>query len=346
MARVTSTTNITSEIRSMPGPPPRSATVVIVTWNAREHLPRCLTAVAAQTVPPDRLILVDNGSTDGTPAVAREGVAAEPGLSGRTEIVELSSNLGFAAANNRAIAICDTEYVALLNPDAFPHPDWLERLLAAAGRHPEAASFGSRQMIDGHPGIIDGLGDVYHASGLSWRRGHGRRLEQADLVEREIFSACAAAALHRRAALVEVGGFDADFFCYFEDVDLGFRLRLAGFASVSVPAAVVDHVGSASSGGKRSEFAVYHGHRNLVWCFLKNMPNPLFLPLLLAHFLQFILSLLKFSLRRQGRVIARAQWHALEKIPHFWKKRREIQRRRRTSWQDVWRVLDKSLWRS
>jgi GT2 family glycosyltransferase len=346
MASVTSTTNITSEISSMPGPPPRSATVVIVTWNAREHLPRCLAAVAAQTVPPDRLILIDNGSTDGTPSLARECVAAEPGLSGRTEIVELGGNLGFAAANNRAIVICDTEYVALLNPDAFPHPDWLERLLAAADRHPEAASFGSRQMTYGHPGIVDGLGDVYHASGLSWRRGHGRRLEQDDLVEREIFSACAAAALYRRAALVDVGGFDEDFFCYFEDVDLGFRLRLAGFASVSVPDAVVDHVGSASSGGKRSEFAAYHGHRNLVWCFLKNMPRPLFILLLPAHFIQFILVGLVFWARGQGRVFAKAKWHALKNVRQFWKKRAVIQKSCRASSWAIWKVLNTSLWRS
>jgi len=339
-------TSITSENNSMPGVKPGLMTVVIVTWNARGHLPRCLAAVAAQTSRPDRIILVDNGSTDGTPSLARECVAAAAGLSGRTEIVESGVNLGFAAANNQAIAMCDTEYVALLNPDAFPHPDWLERLIVAAGRHPRAASFGSRQMIDGHPGIVDGLGDVYHASGLSWRRGHGRPLKQADIVEREIFSACAAAALYRRSALVEVDGFDEDFFCYFEDVDLGFRLRLAGFASVYVPDAVIDHVGSASSGGLRSEFAVYHGHRNLVWCFVKNIPAPIFLPLLLAHFIQFILSLAKFSLRGQGHVIARAQWHALKKFPHFRKKRGEIQRRRRSSWQDVWRVLDKSLWRS
>jgi len=346
MASATSTTSITREISSMPVATPRSATVVIVTWNAREHLPRCLAAVAAQTVPPDRLILIDNGSTDGTPSLARDCVAAEPGLSGRTEIVELGTNLGFAAANNRAIAICDTEYVALLNPDAFPHPDWLERLLAAADRHPEAASFGSRQMTDGQPEILDGLGDVYHASGLSWRCGHGRRLEQTDLVEREIFSACAAAALYRRAALVEVGGFDEDFFCYFEDVDLGFRLRLAGFASVSVPDAVVDHVGSASSGGKRSEFAAYHGHRNLVWCFLKNMPRPLFILLLPAHFIQFILVGLVFWARGQGRVFAKAKWHALKNVRQFWKKRTVIQKSRRASSWAIWKVLNTSLWRS
>ena len=342
----TSMTSITSEISSMPVATPRSATIVIVTWNACEHLPRCLAAVASQTVLPDRLIIVDNGSTDGTPSLARECVAAEPGLTGRTELIELGTNLGFAAANNLAIRGCETEFVALLNPDAFPHPDWLERLLAAAERHPESASFGSRQMIDGQTGILDGTGDVYHASGLSWRRGHGRRIGQADLVEREIFSACAAAALYRRAALVEVGGFDEDFFCYFEDVDLGFRLRLAGFASVFVPEAVVDHVGSASSGGKRSEFAVYHGHRNLVWCFLKNMPGPLFILLLPAHFLQFILTTLVFWARGQGRVVATSKWHALKNVPQFWKKRQAIQRARRDSSRAIWKVLNTSLWRS
>lgn len=322
-----------------------SVTIVIVTWNAREHLHRCLQAVAAQTVLPDRLILIDNGSTDGTPTLAGDCVATGA-LSGRTEIVELRTNLGFAAANNRAITTCVTEFVALLNPDAFPHPDWLENLLAAAGRYPGSAAFGSRQMTDGQPGMVDGLGDVYHISGLSWRRGHGRRLKPEDLVEREIFSACAAAALYRRSAVLEVGGFDEDFFCYVEDVDLGFRLRLAGYKSVFVPNAVADHVGSASTGGRRSEFAVYHGHRNVLWCFVKNVPAPLFPTLLLAHFLQLILIVPVCLIRGQGRAVVRAKWHALEKIPEFWRKRDEVQRRRRGSWQDIWRALDKGLWRS
>ena len=324
----------------------RTATLILVTFNSSEQLPRWLAAVAQQTHLPDRLIIVDNGSSDGTPRLAETIAASTPPLAGRTELIEAGGNLGFAAANNLAIRGCETEFVALLNPDAFPHPDWLERLLAAAERHPEAASFGSRQMTDGQTEILDGTGDVYHASGLSWRRGHGRRIGQADLVEREIFSACAAAALYRRAAVVELGGFDEDFFCYFEDVDLGFRLRLAGFASVFVPEAVVDHVGSASSGGKRSEFAVYHGHRNLVWCFLKNMPGPLFILLLPAHFLQFILTSLVFWARGQGRVVATSKWHALKNVPQFWKKRRAIQRARRASSWAIWKVLDTSLWRS
>lgn len=320
-------------------------TVIIVTFKSEEVLTRCLTAIASQSTPPHGIVIFDNGSDEGSPERALR--TAQRILPSRSfEIQPLAENLGFAAANNRAIAMCDTEFVALLNPDAFPHPDWLEKLLAAAERHPEAAAFGSRQMIDGQPGIVDGTGDAYHVSGLSWRTGHGRPLRDEDLVEREIFSPCAAAALYRRSALLEVGGFDEEFFCYFEDVDLGFRLRLAGYKCVYVPDAVVDHVGSASSGGKRSDFAVYHGHRNLVWCFLKNMPNPLFLPLLFAHFSQSILSGLVYLARGQGRIFAKSKWHATKKIPQFWRKRQAIQRVRRASWREIWNALDKSLWRS
>jgi GT2 family glycosyltransferase len=321
------------------------ASVVVITFNAAEVLLRTIAAVSSQSTPPRRVLIIDNHSGDSLLLQSLEDLNTAF-KDGRYEIHALSENLGFAAANNRAIAMCDTEFVALLNPDAFPHPDWLEKLLAAAERHPEAAAFGSRQMIDGQPGIVDGTGDAYHVSGLSWRKRHGRPLRDEDLVEREIFSPCAAAALYRRSALLEVGGFDEDFFCYFEDVDLGFRLRLAGYKCVYVPDAVVDHVGSASSGGKRSDFAVYHGHRNLVWCFLKNMPNPLFLPLLFAHFSQTILSGLVYLARGQGRIFAKAKWHATKKLPQFWKKRQAIQRTRRASWREIWNALDKSLWRS
>jgi GT2 family glycosyltransferase len=322
------------------------ATIIIVNFNAATDLVACFNAIASQSRAPHRILLVDNGSNDGSLTAARQTVANSPMLAKCTEFRELCGNIGFAAANNLAIARCDTEFVALLNPDAFPRPDWLEKLLAAAERHPEVAAFGSRQMIDGQPGIVDGTGDVYHVSGLSWRAGHGRPLRDGDLVEREIFSPCAAAALYRRSALLEVGGFDERFFCYFEDVDLGFRLRLAGYKAIYVPDAVVDHVGGASSGGKRSDFAVYHGHRNLVWCFLKNMPNPLFLLLLPAHFAQSIFAAMVFLASGHGQIFAKAKWHAAKKVPEFWEARQTIQQTRRVSWWAIWKSLDKSLWRS
>jgi GT2 family glycosyltransferase len=324
----------------------RSITAIIVTYNVTHHLRRCLAALSSQAVTPARIIVVDNHGTGDAEPFVRECRDAIEQMNTDVQLIGLEDNLGFAAANNLAIKMCDTEFVALLNPDAFPQPDWLEKLLAAAERHPEVAAFGSRQMIDGQPGIVDGTGDVYHVSGLSWRAGHGRPLRDEDFVEREIFSPCAAAALYRRTALLEVGGFDEDFFCYFEDVDLGFRLRLAGYKCLHVPDAVVDHVGSASSGGRRSDFAVYHGHRNLVWCFVKNMPNPLFSALLIAQFIQSIFVALVFTARGQGPTFFRAKWHAGKKIAQFWKKRQAIQRGRRASWPAIWQALDKSLWRS
>ena len=325
--------------------PEADVTVVIISWTSRAWLQRTMQSLADQTLPPARIVVVDNGSEDDSAEAVRLLAAADPRLAGRTEVVRLPENLGFAAANHRAIGLCDTEFVALLNADAFPPRRWLEKLLDAARRHPEAAAFGSRQMLDGVPDTLDGIGDVCHVSGLSWRQGHGRRLRDQDLEEREIFSPCAAAALYRRAALEEVGGFDEDFFCYFEDVDLGFRLRLAGHKAIGVSDAVVDHVGSASSGGQRSDFAVYHGHRNLVWCFVKNMPGPLCYPLLIAHLSQSIVLARVFLVRGQGRTILTAKVHAVRQLPKFWRKRQAIQQSRRASCGAIWRALDHGLWR-
>jgi GT2 family glycosyltransferase len=215
--------------------------LVIVDYNAGDVLLRCLEAVALQALPPSRLLLVDNAGTDGSFEKARAFVASNSTLAGMTEILRNEKNLGFAAANNAAAARCETEFLALLNPDAVPEPDWLEKLVAAAKRHPRAASFASRQMLDAGRGLVDGLGDVYHPIGICWRRRHGTVLRPSDLLETETTSACAAAALYRLEAFGEVGDFDEKFFCYVEDVDLGLRLRRAGHTAVFVPDAVVEH---------------------------------------------------------------------------------------------------------
>ena len=322
--------------------------LIIVTANSAATLPRCLEAVATQSRLPDEVILIDNASSDGSADVAERLVARLPALVGRVTVRRETHNLGFAAANNRGISETAAEFIALLNPDAFPAPRWIESLLAAARMHPEAAAFGSLQMMEGRPGIVDGCGDVYHVSGISWRSGHGRALRPADLLEREIFSPCAAAALYRRSAVVAAGMFDEDFFCYIEDVDLGFRLRLAGHTARHVPAAVVEHVGSASSGSQRSRFAVYHGHRNIVWCFLKNMPQPLFAGLLIPHFAQSIVSWIVTFWRGQGLVFLSAKRDALGQFRAVMQKRREVQRPplRQVSWWRIWQALDAGWWRS
>ncbi|OQA32316.1 MAG: N-acetylglucosaminyl-diphospho-decaprenol L-rhamnosyltransferase [Betaproteobacteria bacterium ADurb.Bin341] len=310
--------------------------VIVVNFNAGKTLPRCLQALTAQTLPAARIIVVDNASSDGS----IEAVQAQfPGI----ETFVLKENTGFAAANNLAIQLCNSEFVALLNPDAFPEKNWLEELVKAAETRPQAASFGSCQLMANDPRHLDGVEDVCHISGLIWRKGHGRQHSESDRQPRKIFSPCAAAALYRLQALRQVGGFDPDFFCYVEDVDLGFRLRLLGWQSWYVPTAVVLHIGSVTTGGMHSRFAVYHGHRNLVWMFCKNMPALLLWPLAPLHLAMNLVSVLWFSLRGHGCTIFKAKLDALLGLPKIWKKRTAIQKTRTISAWQVFSMLNRDL---
>lgn len=284
---------------------------------------------------PDEIIVVDNDSGDGSADCVKQ-------YSGVTLHLN-NSNSGFSKANNFAIAQCDTEFVVLLNPDAFPEPEWLQKLLFAAECFPEVAAFGSRLMMYEADGLVDGLGDTYHFSGLVWRHGHGRKMVAADAHPKEIFSPCAGAVLYRTGAFRAAGGFDEDFFCYVEDIDLGFRLRLAGYRSMYVPDAVVHHVGSACSGGPHSNFAIYHGHRNLVWAYVKNMPGWLFWGCLPIHLAMNITLTCWFVLQGRGSVILRAKRDAILGLPKMWRKRKLVQQQRRVSVYEIWRVLGKRL---
>ena len=249
--------------------------VIVVAWNSGGHLQRCLDALAAQTFTGWEAVVWDNASTDG----AADRLRLPPD----TTLVRSSDNLGFAAANNRAAEGSESRWIALLNPDAFPEPDWLQQLLATAERHgAEAAA--SLQLDDADPAILDGAGDSMSIFGIGWRGGYGYPRTVAPTEEAEVFSPCAAAALYRRDVWRELGGFDERFFAYFEDVDLGFRIRLRGGLTVFSPRAVVRHVGSASS-RTVSGFAERHGTRNRLWTFARDMPlllMPLALPLHLA----------------------------------------------------------------
>jgi GT2 family glycosyltransferase len=312
-----------------------SITLIIVNWNSGGLLKKCLENIAHQTRVPDKILVIDNSSDDGS----IEEIVKTDDISVRI----LDTNVGFAAANNLALRECDTEFVGLLNPDAFPEPDWLKNLLSMAREFPDISMFGSRQMSYESPDIVDGIGDTYHFTGLAWRDRHACKLSDTDRTAKEIFSPCAAAALYRRNALEQVGGFDEDYFCYMEDVDLGFRLRVVGNKAIYVPDAIVRHIGSATTGGQHSDFSVYHGHRNLVWTYVKNMPGVLFWLLLPCHTLMNMFTIVWFVLRGQGGVICKAKWDAIKGIPRMWRKRKGIQLNRTASIRDIWRLMDKRL---
>jgi GT2 family glycosyltransferase len=295
--------------------------VLIVNWNGGDLLSRCLESLAHQHRPPDRIVVVDNASTDDS--LTRAGALLRD-----VQVIRLASNVGFARANNIAAdAAGEVDALALLNPDAFAEPGWLDALVTAAEHRPSTAAFASRILLASSPQYLDGAGDSYHTSGRAWRNGHRVPSATWPAIDAEVFAPCAAAALYRRAAFHEVRGFDESFFCYFEDVDLGFRLRLRGYDCTYVHSAVVRHSSSAST-GYRSDFAVYHGERNMVWTFVKDMPGSLFWLYLPQHIALNVAALLFYPWRRQGRAVFRAKFDALRGLPAVLKRRRAVQRDR------------------
>lgn len=311
--------------------------LIIVNWNSWDILSRCLDKLQAQTCQNFKVLLIDNASDAPVPSNL---LLQHPNVT----LIQNQSNLGFAAANNQALKLLDdTEWVVLLNPDAFPEPDWLAQLINAHEKYPDYAMFGSRQLKEDKSDILDGDGDAYHMSGLVWREGHGKCVGDAVREPWEVFSPCAAAGLYKKEALLSAGGFDEDFFCYVEDVDLGFRLRLMGHRCLLVPSAVVHHSGSATTGGQQSDFAIYHGHRNLVWAYVKNMPSGLFWLCLPLHLTMNLLIVGMFVMRGKGRIIFRAKYHALLGLPQMWRKRKTIQQNRQASSGEIWRQLNKQI---
>ncbi len=311
--------------------------VVLVTWNSAAHLPYCLSALSTQTLQDFEVIIMDNKSVDDSMSQVKKGWT-ELNLT----MQRLNTNLGFAVANNIGARLARGKWIALLNADAFPEPDWLEKLLKAAEQNPQYTAFSSRQIQYNAPHLLDGAGDAYHISGLAWRNSYNLRAESHGLEQKEIFSPCAAAALYSRKEFLKVGGFDEDYFSYFEDVDLGFRLRLNGAKCLYVPEAVVHHVGSAST-GKRSDFSVYYGYRNMIWTFVKNMPSPyiwIFSPLHIPTVLFFALYL---TWRGQGSAIWRAIFDALVGLPKMLKKRKDIQKNIHIKPSDLLRVMSTGL---
>jgi GT2 family glycosyltransferase len=314
--------------------PPLSApplvSVVIVTFNSGRTLDRCLAALKAQTFTRFEVILADNGSNDGAAATA---AAADPNI----RFLPMGANLGFAAANNRAAASAHGRWLVLLNPDAYARPDWLAQLVAAAGAYPDAPCFTSRQLKAQTPDILDGAGDAMSAFGFPFRGDYG--LRDRPLPAGEVFSPCGAAMMIDRTLFLEIGGFDERFFCYCEDVDLGYRLQLLNQPVMFIPSAIVLHEGSASTGGRRSQFSVFHGVRNRLWTFVKNTPPILFWAMLPVHVGITLGQWLALSLRRDGAATAKGLAAALKGLPEVWRQRQALHAKRVAGSLDIARRL-------
>ncbi len=305
-------------------------TVVVVNYNGGDYIRRCLASLAAQSFQDFETIVVDNASTDGS--IDRLGE-----LPPRTVILRESINHGFAGGNNLAARRGRGRWLALLNPDAEAAPDWLESLMRAVAEKPGHRIVASLQIATHDPRLLDGAGDCYLAYGYAWRGGYGRSIKETPDAG-ECFAPCGAAALYPRDLFLASGGFDERYFCYHEDVDLGFRLRLMGERCQFDPRCRVSHVGSGIT-GKASAFAVFHGTRNGLWTYVKNMPGPL-LAITLPVWIAGTLAILTRGVVT-GRFLptARGLGAALGDLGPALKARRAVRERRRASIRTVARAL-------
>ena len=252
------------------------ATIVIPNWNGMKYLPTCLDSLDTQTFKAFEILVVDNGSTDGSVSFLKE----REEKNSRLRCIYLSENTGFSGAVNRGIRESRTPFVILLNNDIRCDEHYVEELVRAIRISPRVFSVSPKMIQMYHPDLLDDAGDMYTIVGWAFQRGVGRSVRRYRKAGK-VFSACAGAAIYRREVFEEIGYFDEMHFAYLEDIDVGYRARIYGYENLYAPRARVWHVGSGTSGSKYNSFKVRLAARNNVYLNVKNMPPlQLFLNLL------------------------------------------------------------------
>jgi GT2 family glycosyltransferase len=307
-------------------------TVVVPTLAADDALADCLRSLESQTFDRFEVVVVDNSGS---------GRAHASGA--RVRILVNDRNVGFGAAINQAIRDSETQYIAVLNDDAIPHPGWLAELVKAAEARPKAGMFASEvRMTD--TGNLDSAGMLIARDGSSKQRGHGEPPANFAADSDTLFPT-GSAALYRRKMLDEIGLFDERFFLYCEDTDLGLRARWAGWESQYAAGAVVDHAYSKSA-GRASALKAYYVERNRLYTVIKNFPFSMLALVKFYAFARYCWHLL-FMVTRTGKasefresghtpwllpfLVLRAHASALVRLPYLLGERRRIFKVRRLS---------------
>jgi GT2 family glycosyltransferase len=277
-------------VRSAAASRPR-VSVIIPNWNGLAHLETCLTALRAQHFTDFETLLVDNGSSDDSVAYV---VSNFP----EVRVLRLAENRGFTGACNAGYADARGDLICLLNNDTEADPGWLEAVVDAFDRHPEAAAVASKILLFDRRDHFHAAGDYYRIDGLPGNRGVWEADRGQYDREEPVFSASGGAAGYRRAALDEIGFLDDDFYFSCEDVDLGWRIQLSGWQVIYAPGAVVYHKLKATGGSLTGS---YYDGRNFLYIVWKNYPSGL--------------------LRRNWRRIAAAQWRIAREAIGAWRGR-------------------------
>jgi GT2 family glycosyltransferase len=303
-----------------------SVTAVVLTLDGRELLESMLPTLVAQDCEGLRIVVLDDGSTDGTAEWLR---AQWP----QVEVAVNDGNIGVARSFNRAVDLArGSAYLALLNNDLELAPDYVSRLVATLDEHHEAASANGKMRNFHDRALLDGAGDEFMWSGIAKRRGWGEPDRGQYDEACEVFSVCGGAAVVRMAAFEDVGGFDEDFHAYLEDIDWGFRAQLRGWTARYVPdTEVLHHGGATTRRADRERFFFRLQTRNPILVIVKNYPASRLvrqLPWILVHHLSWLVA----SVRRgYGRDHLAAFAAVVPMLPRMLRKRRQIQRGRRVS---------------
>lgn len=289
--------------------------VIIVNYNGGAYLQGAIDSLTRQSFSDFEVFVVDNASTDGSMDGLDTAHSKQP-----VHLMPQSRNTGFAEGNNIAARQANGQWIALLNADAEADPDWLLTLHSAIDMYPNYRMIASLQVRMDDPEQLDGAGDGYSAYGFAWRGGY-LKPRSSTPKRGETFGPCGASAAYETAAFLEHGGFDESYFCYMEDVDLAFRMRLAGEKCLFLPEAIVTHKGGGLS-GEKSEFSVVHGTRNRVWTYLGNMPSALFWLTLPMHLALTSYLALWYAFRPYGRYVRKG-------LMQGWSKAWDVRRNRK-----------------
>jgi Predicted glycosyltransferases len=304
--------------------------IVILNWNGKENTINCLESLKLTTYSNYKVIIVDNGSTDGSVKYFKNHYP-------EIELIENKENLGFAEGNNVAIKRIlgrkEIKYICLLNNDTLVKPDWLEYLVSALESDENIGSCQPKILSLINPEVIDAVGISINKYGLAGQDGNNEKDLGQYNKELEIFGVCAGAALYRAKMLNQIGLFDKDFFAYYEDVDLAIRARLFGWRSVCVPQAVIYHIHSATLGND-SPFKKYLLERNSYYYVIKNLPPKVVVLFLISKFRSGFFTLIELSKNRKFELVKsliKGNLDAIRNIPLIVSKRAEIQTKKTVS---------------
>jgi GT2 family glycosyltransferase len=294
--------------------------VIVLNYNGKGYLERCLSSLREQTHRDFEVIVVDNASSDGSADYLKDNFPW-------VKLVRNSDNLGFAGGTNSGIRASQGDLILTLNNDTWADEHFVERLAEPMADKGVGMCASKMLLLDGR---IASTGICLSRSGAAWDRGAFEPDEGQYNRQMEVFGPSAGAGLYRRAMLDEIGLFDEDFFLYMEDVDIALRARLAGWRCIYVPEAIAHHH-RAGTAGAESDLAVYYGNRNVIWYAVKGFPAGLLLSSLPWIIGRNLAVIPYYALRGQGRVILKSKLDSLRGLPRVLEKRRSVLRKARES---------------